>query len=124
MYYRRFLVLCCALFVCMGSLQADAVSDATQRMKERLDQIDVLKLQGLVGENNVGMLAARAELTAAQSALLASENADRRTVYAAVAQRTGQPVEAIARQRALRIAELAASGVWLQDTKGTWYRKE
>lgn len=98
-------------------------NDATQRMKERLAQVDALKLNGLVGEALTGFLVARGDLNAEQAELMAAENADRQIVYAAVAQRTRQSVAQVGQQRALRIAELAAPGVWLQRPDGTWYQR-
>ncbi len=103
--------------------QADAVAAAQQRMQERLAQIDALKAAGEVGEDALGYLSARTELGPRQAALVQAENADRRILYEAAARRTGQTVEEVGRQRALRIAELALPGVWLQRPGGEWYRK-
>lgn len=106
-----------------GSLLADSVQDATARMKERLVQIDQMKERGELGENAAGFLAARADLDPDQSALVDAENADRRLVYAAIAAKTGQTPEEVGRQRAVRIAGLARSGVWVQIPGGEWIRK-
>jgi len=100
-----------------------SVQSATERIKERLPQIDNLKAEGVVGETSEGYLAPREDLGPRQQSLLEAENADRRILYLSVAERTGQTAEAVGRQRAIRIAELARSGVWLQKPGGGWYRK-
>jgi uncharacterized protein YdbL (DUF1318 family) len=123
---RPVLPLLIALFLFnafAGAVSAESEADAAQRIKERLAQIDTLKGSGDVGEAASGYLEARAELGPRQRAIIEAENADRRIVYAAVAERTGQTVEDVGQQRALRIAELARPGVWLQSPGGDWYRK-
>jgi uncharacterized protein len=107
-----------------ASTWAQSVQDATQRVKERLPQVDALKGSGEVGEDAAGYLAPRVELGPRQAAIVEAENADRRILYAAVAARTGQSAEEVGRQRALRIAELARPGVWLQRPDGGWHRKQ
>jgi uncharacterized protein YdbL (DUF1318 family) len=107
-----------------ASTWAQSVQDATQRVKERLPQVDALKGSGEAGEDAAGYLAQRVELGPRQAAIVEAENADRRIIYAAVAARTGQSAEEVGRQRALRIAELARPGVWLQRPDGEWYRKQ
>lgn len=117
------------LFILLASLlfalpiQANTVPEAQARIKERLAQIDELKEDGSIGENAVGLLSARKTLGPRQQALITAENTDRRIIYDSVAKRTGQSVEAVGAQRALRIAELAGSGVWLQKPSGAWYQK-
>jgi uncharacterized protein YdbL (DUF1318 family) len=106
-----------------NSLLADPVQDAAGRMKERLVQIDQLKASGEIGETASGYLAARTGLEASQAALLEAENADRRLIYSSIAQRTGQSVEEVGIQRAVRIAGQARSGVWLQKPDGQWIQK-
>ena len=93
------------------------------RMKERLAPIDGLLKAELVGENNQGLLSERGALQPEQKALLAAENADRTAIYAALAQKTGQSVEVIARSRAAQIRDRATEGIWLQDGEGRWYQK-
>lgn len=113
------LLTVCLSLVAMGQ----SVQSATERIKERLPQVDNLKAEGKVGETAEGYLAPREDLGPRQQSLLEAENADRRLIYLSVAERTGQTLEAVGRQRAIRIAELARPGVWLQNPGGEWYRK-
>ncbi|MFP4282755.1 MAG: YdbL family protein [Opitutales bacterium] len=97
--------------------------NAAERIRDRLPEVDALKSAGVVGENNEGFLEARVELAPAQEALVEAENADRRELYRRVARRSDLSVEEVGRQRAVRIAQQARPGVWLQTTKGDWVRK-
>jgi len=92
-------------------------------MKERLPKIEQLWKQGLVGENNLGYLAARGELKADQKKLMEAENADRKAVYQAIAASTGATVEDVGKQRARQIVKRAADGLWLESPDGKWYKK-
>lgn len=115
------LMLCVLLVPVLAA--ANPVADATQRMKDRLPQLDALKEEGSIGEAATGYLAVRTELSKRLTDLVTAENADRKTVYAAVAERTGQSLEEVGQQRALRIIDIAASGVWVQDARGAWVQK-
>ena len=92
------------------------------RMSKRLTQLDPLKTQGVIGENNRGLVELRV-VHAEAAAVVAAENRDRETVYAALAQQTGSTAEIVARARAKQIAAASAAGVWLQRDNGEWYKK-
>jgi len=113
-----------AMIFLAGDALASPVSQAQERIKERLAQVDALKAEGKAGESFNGYLSARGELSPRELSLIEAENADRRVLYEAVARSTGQTPEEVGRQRAIRIAELAREGVWLQDPDGSWYRKD
>lgn len=113
-----------AMIFLAGNALASPVSQAQERIKERLAQVDALKAEGKAGESLNGYLSARGELSPREFSLIEAENADRRILYEAVARSTGQTPEEVGRQRAIRIAELAREGVWLQDPDGSWYRKD
>lgn len=55
--------------------------------------------------------------------VMAAENGDRETVYAALAKQTGTSAEQVGRARAKQIAAASAAGVWLQREDGTWHKK-
>lgn len=107
--------------------QADRINDVKQRMLER--QPDVVRLwqAGIIGETNKGYLALAptAGNQAAQAGpVIRAENTDRQIVYTAIASKLGNvTTEQVGVQRAAQIAERAASGLWLQDANGKWYRK-
>ncbi len=96
--------------------------DIKTRMKDRLPVILELKAKGIVGENNKGYLefiGGKKE----KADVVAAENEDRTTVYAAIAKQQGTTVELVGKRRALQISEKADAGDWLQDAGGNWYQK-
>ena len=104
------------------ALAAD-LGPVKQRMAQRLSAIDALKDRGGVGENNRGLLEARGALSGDENRMMAAENSDRSTVYAALAQQTGSSADQVGRARAKQIAQNSKAGVWLQDDGGRWYQK-
>jgi uncharacterized protein YdbL (DUF1318 family) len=112
------LALC--LTACLAALPALA-GELKDRMLERLPTITALKAEGVVGENNRGYLEFRSPEKSAD--VVKAENADRTTVYNAIARKANTTPELVGQRRAGHIAEKAAAGTWLQDGSGTWYRK-
>lgn len=115
-----------AAFGVLGSavlLQAEDRKVVRQRMEQRLGAIDALKAKGLVGENNRGYLESRGAMSAPDGQVMAAENADRSTVYAAIATQQGTTSDQVGRARAKQLAERSTSGVWVQRETGEWYRK-
>lgn len=121
-FSRLFLVLGLVVGLVAAASAADDLNSVKARMAQRLPQIDQLKAQGVVGENNRGMMELRGGDVDAGDAV-AAENRDRGIVYAEIARQTGTSVEQVARHRARQIASLSAPGVWLQKDDGTWYKK-
>lgn len=101
-----------------------AAQDAVSRMRDRLPEIDALKAAGVIGETFEGYVAARTEVTEGQKALIEAENADRRELYELVAKRSGQSVEEVGKQRAVRIAQQSKAGIWLRGRRGDWTQKK
>lgn len=101
------------------------LSEATpaERIRDRLPAIDELKASGQIGEAADGYLAAREALDMLARDLLEAENRDRRALYGEIAARTGQTSESVGVQRALRVFEMSAPGVWLKGPDGQWYQK-
>lgn len=113
-------------FVLIGTF-ATGVSafadDIKTRMKQRLPVIIELKAKGIVGENNAGYLefiGAKRE----KADVVAAENQDRKTVYAAIAKQQGTTTELVGKRRALQIANKANPGEWVQDASGKWIQKK
>ncbi|MBC2606151.1 DUF1318 domain-containing protein [Pelagicoccus albus] len=94
-----------------------------QRLIERVAQVDALKLEGKVGENNKGLLEQRAMLKPAETQLMNSENADRRALYTIVGQKLGLTATLVGQGRAEDLRAKSASGVWVQAPDGTWSQK-
>lgn len=118
----RWFVWLAALMLFTGGLAAQDLGAVRDSMAKRLPQIDKLKAEGAIGENNAGFVESRSG-GAPVAAVADAENGDRRVVYAAIAQKTGASVDEVGRARARQIAAGSAPGVWLQDASGKWYQK-
>lgn len=106
-----------------ANAQASDEEAIKQRMLERVDEIDALKIAGKIGENNVGLLEQRGPLTPEESKLMNEENADRRALYTIIGKRLGLTATVVGQGRAEELRNKSAPGVWLQDRGGKWYRK-
>ncbi len=101
------------------SLTVDSYS---MNVKQRIAIIKGLKLKGIVGENNKGLLEFRTPDKSA-SDVVNEENSERSKAYAQIAKNTGVSVSTVGAQRAATIAMEESSGVWIQKPDGTWYKK-
>ena len=113
-------VLILGLFISEGF---SSTAEIKQRMIDRLPVIKVLKVKGVVGENNSGYLEFL-EGQREQAEVIEAENSDRRQVYEAIAKQQSATVEVVGVHRAAQISEKAEPGDWLEDADGRWYRKE
>jgi uncharacterized protein YdbL (DUF1318 family) len=120
--FIRLLFLCLSLASLTVAVRAEDLGAVRARMEKRIPQIDALKTQGALGENNRGFLEVRAAAADADS-VSAAENTDRTAVYAALAAKTGSTSDAVGKARARQIAGNSAAGVWLQRENGEWYKK-
>ncbi len=96
-------------------------SDIKSRMMERLPVVKELKAKGVIGENNRGYLEFRGPKE--NGNVIAAENQDRKTVYAAIAKQQGVSLDVVEVHRAVMIEKKAVPGEWLQDANGKWYQK-
>ncbi len=94
-----------------------------RRMRDRMPEIEDLKLAGKLGEDNRGFLQARAPLSEVQKSLIADENEDRKKIYFIIGIKAELKVEIVGMHRASQIAVRSIDGVWLQEEEGAWYRK-
>lgn len=120
----RLTLLALALAAGPAIAPAQDLNAIKARMTQRLGAVDAIKDRGIAGENNQGYLELRGNAAAADQKTLTDENADRRAVYAALAAQTGSTTEQVGQKRAQQLASIARRGVWIQDTAGTWRRKE
>jgi hypothetical protein len=97
--------------------------DIKTRMKNRLPVIKELKAKGIVGEDNKGYLQFVGG-NKAKADVVAAENKDRKTVYAAIAKQQGTTAELVGKRRAVQIAKKANKGKWVQDASGNWNKKK
>jgi uncharacterized protein YdbL (DUF1318 family) len=109
--------------LCIGSVvRAEDIGAVKARMEQRLPQIQALKAQGVLGENNRGYLEVRGGAGDA-GAVVAAENQDRTVVYAEIAKKTNASADQVGRARALKIAQRSRLGEWVQDEGGGWKKK-
>lgn len=87
--------------------------------------LDSARRTGVVGERADGFLGAvQANPAPEVTALVNEVNEKRRTEYAAIAKRTGAPLDAVAREAGRKLIERAPAGRWVTDEQGRWYQKE
>jgi len=122
---RNILLICLTVILGQSSLRAEDLAAVKQRMKERIVSIDSLKAKQVVGENNRGYLEF-VGATREKEDIVKAENRDRELVYKEIALKanSGASVDKVGRQRALKIAEIAAPGTMLQDADGAWAPKK
>jgi uncharacterized protein YdbL (DUF1318 family) len=122
-FLARLLVVFAALAFGTVAMRAQDLNTVKARMEQRLGAVNAMKDRGVAGENNRGFLEARGGAAGGDQRVIGEENADRRTVYAAIAAQTKATPDAVGRQRAQQIAAIAQSGHWIQDPNGTWRQK-
>ncbi len=120
---NRIITVFAAVCVMAVSAYAESAGDIRKRMEQRLPQIDALKAQEVVGENNRGYLEERKSGAATAGAVVSAENADREAVYALIAKQTGATTDSVGRARAKQIAANSRPGVLVQDEAGSWKKK-
>jgi uncharacterized protein YdbL (DUF1318 family) len=119
----RLITLFAAVCLLAVTAFAESAGDIRKRMEQRLPQIDALKSQEVVGENNRGLLEERKSGAATAGAVVAAENSDRLAVYALIAKETGATADSVGQARAKQIAANSHAGVWVQDPSGAWKKK-
>ena len=97
-------------------------ADIKSRMQARLPQIIKLKAQGIIGENNLGLLEFRSTNKSGAD-IVNAENSDRQKVYNAIAKQQGVSATLVSQQRAQQIRTKAGAGEWLQKPDGQWYKQ-
>jgi uncharacterized protein YdbL (DUF1318 family) len=100
-------------------VSAGALQD---RMKERLPDIVALKTKGVIGENHQGYLEFVGK-SREGAEIVAAENADRKVLYTAVAQKTGATVEQVGQRAALKWKKNLGEGEYFKNEDGTWIQK-
>ncbi|MBC7369704.1 MAG: YdbL family protein [Undibacterium sp.] len=106
-----------------AAVRAEDLGAVKTRMTQRLAELDQFKEKGAIGENNRGLVELR-DASPAAGDIVAAENRDRETVYAAIAQQQRVSVETVSRARAKQIASGSAAGVWIQSESGEWSKKK
>ena len=125
MHRKNVLITLCIVIATLGIVATSAWGGAKEikaRMAERLPVIMELKQNGIVGENNQGLL----EFVGAaqeKADVVEAENKDRKIVYKAIAKKTETTPEIVGQRRAQQIAANAKGGEWFQNETGQWKQK-
>lgn len=120
---NRVLFLSVILALVLPFVSFSQESDALKALfRERLPVLNELKDQGVIGENNRGFVEFLGKSQQGED-IVSAENADRKQLYAAIADNTGTTAELVGQRRALQITTQEPSGRMLQDEKGQWYKK-
>ncbi len=108
------------VLICLTSLTVYAES-LRERMARREPEIVTMKADGILGENNIGLLEYRGREL--HLAIVKEENEDRLKLYKAMGRKMNKTFTEVGRLRAIQIAGESPAGTWLQDAGGKWYRK-
>lgn len=124
----KYLTICLLAFaVGQAPLQASGAEETEaaliESMEARLPELMRLKLDGKVGETNMGLVEARSVLEREHRRMLSEENRDRLAHYKIIADKLGVPVAAVQRKRAEQIRENSPRGVWIESKDGVWFRE-
>ena len=115
-----------ALFAA-ATAQAVDFAKLKERFKERYPKLLKAKDAGNIGETFSGYVeAVKPEYLqdAALKKLLEEENADRKTLYRAIARKEGVAPEKVAERNAVRNFKKAKPGHWLKNKDGKWVKKQ
>jgi uncharacterized protein len=120
----RLLSLVIALVIPATILAADdSMESLRARFQERYPKIAKLKSEGVIGETSRGYVAFVEQEKADAAQLVKDENADRETLYNALAAKEGTTAEKVAERNAKRNFAKAGSGEYLQGPDGKWQKK-
>ena len=101
------------------------VEQAALRRRDRKEALVSLQSQGVIGENNAGLVEVQDASGADASAesLVSDENSDRMVIYQGVAAKNGTSVADVQKIYAQRLQEDAPAGTPVQADDGSWKTK-
>src|SRR5688500_12870044 len=103
--------------------RADRLDELKGRFEGRYQELRRYKDEGKVGETMAGFVEAVSDADDKLRKFLAEENADRRELYALIAEKEKTTAEKVAERNAARNYERAKSGDYLKNREGQWRRK-
>ena len=93
------------------------VQEAIQRRKDRRDTLISLEESGVIGENKIGMVVVK-KSTGDAASIVSAENADRKAIYQAVADKNGTSPDDVAVIYAKRLQNDAPFGAPIETESG------
>ncbi len=112
-----------ALVLTLTFVAPAAANKLKERMKARLPDIVALKSKGIIGENSKGYLEFVGKSREGVNVVKA-ENADRKTLYTAVAKKTGSTVALVGARAALKWKKNLGKGEYFREADGTWIQNK
>jgi hypothetical protein len=109
-----------------GAVTPEARQKAERGLRDRMEEVQTLKNNRLVGENREGLLEVReippGEYGAYTEKTVREENADREVVMRALALEEGKPLAAIRREQAQYRRRQSFKGEWVEEEEagGSW----
>lgn len=111
-------------------VKSELITQIQKREVPRLNQMERFKSDGLIGENNKGLLVVRGEPKALQKKrikdLINEENTDRELLYREVLRINGMSsgqMSTITNKFAQSFQDKSPKGTWVQSSAGQWSRK-
>lgn len=101
------------------------IKTALDSRRKRLPLINEYKSNGIIGENNKGLVQIRGVATSSAQRLVREENKDRMTIYQALVHQNNMPPDQLAivqDQFAAVHREKANKGEWIQLPAGNWIK--
>lgn len=122
---RLHVIVCLSALVFGVAVRGQDMVGLKAAMKARMPRLAALKKSQVIGENRQGLIELVKPGVKNEEAqrLVDAENADRRTLYAAIAAKTGGALDQVGRGRAKEIYARAKPGLMLQREDGTWYAR-
>jgi hypothetical protein len=122
MKIRISMLLALALLPCCV-FAADDMQSLRDRFRARHAQLEKLKADGIIGETYKGYVDLVSDDRDNAADLVKAENADRDTLYKALADKEKTTPELVAQRNAKRNFERAEAGEYLQESDGKWRKK-
>ncbi len=114
------------LFVTAPAMAADSRATIEARIKDRFSKLEAYRDQGKIGEVVDGTTQYVNDANASDGtlkSLMDAENADRKALFAVIAQTEGGDVNTVATAYARRLFELAKPNHYLKGKNGKWVKK-
>ena len=99
-------------------------AELQKRFEKRDKEIRALKKAGTIGETVDGYVEFVKGDDGKSSDVVDAENADRKSLYQHIADKTNTTLEKVAERAAKRNFDHASSGEFLKDKNGKWKKKE
>lgn len=112
-----------SLGLCLAAEIDQRIDALQEKFEHRYPELRELKKNGVIGETAEGFVAFVKGETAGAEEIVNEENADRRTLYALIAEKEQTTEQKVAERNARRNFRNAEPGDHLRDKDGRWSQK-